>query len=327
MNKPKKNELRKLRQGLDQNTNIYRLIHGSADRWKGLYVDRLGDYLLIQSAQSLTEKQKEETQELQHKLKLKGIYFKKLNRRIQKASSKDSTPQLIFGIKAPESFEALELTVHYKLSFKQGYSTGLFLDMRDNRQRLLTNLIEPGFSIFDRSIGIPSVLNTFSYTCSLSLCAAKIGATTTSIDLSKKYLDWGKDNFKRNNLNPKDHDFIYGDTFDWMKRLNKKGILYDLVIIDPPTFSRSKTSGLFQAKKHYEMLANAASKLVINNGILLACCNTSTFSLSNFKSNVRHGVLKGGRKIIQSVHSTQPIDFPSSAEEPAYLKAYWLRLN
>ena len=73
MNKQKKNELRKLRQGFDQNTNIYRLIHGSADRWKGLYVDRLGDYLLIQSPQSLTEKQKEETQELQHKLKLKGI--------------------------------------------------------------------------------------------------------------------------------------------------------------------------------------------------------------------------------------------------------------
>ena len=327
MNKPKKNELRKLRQGLDQNTNIYRLIHGSADRWKGLYVDRLGDYLLIQSAQSLTENQKEETQELQHKLKLKGIYFKKLNRQIQKTSIKESTPQLIFGIKAPEFFEALELKVHYKLSFKQGYSTGLFLDMRDNRQRLLTNQIEPGFSIFDRSIGIPSVLNTFSYTCSLSLCAAKTGATTTSIDLSKKYLDWGKENFKLNNLNPKDHNFIYGDTFDWMKRLKKKGILYDLVIIDPPTFSRSKTSGLFQAKKHYEMLANAASKLVINNGILLACCNTSTFSLSNFKSNVRHGVLKGGRKIIQSVHSRQPIDFPSSAEEPAYLKAYWLRLN
>ena len=327
MNKPKKNELRILRQGLDQNTNIYRLIHGSADRWKGLYVDRLGDYLLIQSAQSLTKKQKEETQELQHKLKLKGIYFKKLNRRIQKTSSKDSTPQLISGIKAPESFEALELKIHYILSFEQGYSTGLFLDMRDNRQRLLTNHIEPGFSIFDRSIGIPSVLNTFSYTCSLSLCAAKTGAATTSIDLSKKYLDWGKENFKLNNLNPKNHNFIYGDTFDWMKRLKKKGMLYDLVIIDPPTFSRSKTSGLFQTKKHYEMLANAASHLVIKNGILLACCNTSTFSLSNFKSNVRYGVFKGGRKIIQSVHSKQPLDFPTSQEEPAYLKAYWLRLN
>jgi len=327
LNKPKKNELRILRQGLDQNTNIYRLIHGSADRWKGLYVDRLGDYLLIQSAQSLTKKQKEETQELQHKLKLKGIYFKKLNRRIQKTSSKDSTPQLISGIKAPESFEALELKIHYILSFEQGYSTGLFLDMRDNRQRLLTNHIEPGFSIFDRSIGIPSVLNTFSYTCSLSLCAAKTGAATTSIDLSKKYLDWGKENFKLNNLNPKNHNFIYGDTFDWMKRLKKKGMLYDLVIIDPPTFSRSKTSGLFQTKKHYEMLANAASHLVIKNGILLACCNTSTFSLSNFKSNVRYGVFKGGRKIIQSVHSKQPLDFPTSQEEPAYLKAYWLRLN
>ena len=327
MNKPKKNELIKLRRGLNETTNIYRLIHGAADGWKGLYIDRLGDYMLIQSAQPLNEKQKEAAQELQHKLKLKGAYYKRLNRRIQKTSNKDSAPQLITEIKAPQSFEATELAVRYELSFNQGYSTGLFLDMRNNRQRLIKNLVEPGFSIFDRASGIPSVLNTFSYTCSLSVCAAKIGAVTTNVDLSKKYLDWGQKNFELNNLNPNDHDFIYGDTFDWMKRLQKKGKLYDLVILDPPTFSRSKISGLFQAKQHYKMLANAASKLVQKNGVILACCNAATLSSSNFKSDLRQGILKGGRKIIQSVNSTQPLDFPSTSEEPAYLKAYWLRLN
>jgi 23S rRNA (cytosine1962-C5)-methyltransferase len=327
LNKPKKDKLSKLRHGLDQKTNIYRLIHGAADGWKGLYVDRLGDYLLIQSSQSLNEKQKEAIQLLQYKLQLKGVYFKRLNRRIQKASNEDSAPQLIAGVKASQSFEATELSVHYQLSFNQGYSSGLFLDMRDNRQRLLTNLVKPGFSIFDRASGTPSVLNTFSYTCSLSVCAAKTGATTTSIDLSKKYLDWGRKNFQLNNINPNDHDFIYGDTFDWMKRLKKKGKLYDLVILDPPTFSRSKTSGLFQAKQHYEILAKAASHLVQQNGIILACCNASTLSLSNFKSNVSQGIHRGGRKIIQSVHAAQPLDFPSTSQEPAYLKAYWLRLN
>ncbi len=176
MNKPKKNKLSKLRLGLEEKTNIYRLIHGAADGWKGLYVDRLGDYLLIQSSQSLNEKQKEAIQLLQYKLKLKSVYFKRLNRRIQKASNEDSAPQLIAGVKASQSFEATELSVHYQLSFNQGYSSGLFLDMRDNRQRLLTNLVKPGFSIFDRASGTPSVLNTFSYTCSLSVCAAKTGA-------------------------------------------------------------------------------------------------------------------------------------------------------
>ena len=327
MNKPSKDTLSKLRHGLDPRTNIYRLIHGAADGWKGLYIDRLGKYLSVQSSQPLNEKQKEAIELLQYELKLKGIYFKRLNRQLQKASNKDSTPKLIAGIKASQSFNATELSINYHLSFNQGYSTGLFLDMRDNRRRLLTNLVEPGFSIFDRSSGIPLVLNTFSYTCSLSLCAAKTGAITTSIDLSKKYLDWGRENFLLNNINLKDHDFIYGDTFDWIKRLKKKGKLYDLVILDPPTFSRSKISGPFQTKQHYELLVKEASHLVQKNGIILACCNTSSLSLSSFKSNVKKGIHNGRRKIIQSAHASQPIDFPATSEEPAYLKAYWLRLN
>ncbi len=81
------------------------------------------------------------------------------------------------------------------------------------------------------------------------MCAARVGAHTTSLDLSKKYLEWGKRNFTLNGLDPAAHDFIYGDTFDWLRRLAKKGRVFDAVVLDPPTFSQSKEHGTFRAEK------------------------------------------------------------------------------
>src|SRR4030095_11402312 len=96
-----------------------------------------------------------------------------------------------------------------------------------------------------------TVLNTFAYTCGFSVCAALAGARTTSIDLSRKYLEWGKRNFLLNGLDPNQHDFIYGDVFDWLRRLEKKGRLFEVLLLDPPTFSQSKGHGVFQAEKHF----------------------------------------------------------------------------
>ena len=302
-------------------------MHGAADGVSGLYTDRLADYLLVQSEHPLTEAQQKAIQAWRNDLKIKGVYHKRLNRQVQKTTKTNASARLIMGLEAPEFFEAVEHHLRYRLSFSEGYSTGLFLDMRDNRQRLLNNLIEPGFPVFDRGVGAPKVLNTFAYTCSLSVCAARSGAITTSLDLSQKYLEWGRENFRLNQLNPSDHDFIYGDTFDWIKRLAKRGETYDLVILDPPTFSRSKVSGLFQAKRDYRRLAKAATVLVRKNGMLLACCNAATLSPSNFKTDVRRGIRDSGRKIVQSFQAMQPIDFPVTPDEPAYLKAFWLKLN
>src|SRR6185369_16519313 len=102
------------------------------------------------------------------------------------------------------------------------------------------------------------VLNTFAYTCGFSLAAAKAGARTTNLDLSKKYLEWGKRNFALNDLDAARHGFIYGDAFDWLRRLQKGGRVFDCVILDPPTFSRSKDSGTWQAEKNYGKLVEAA---------------------------------------------------------------------
>ena len=322
-----KGALLKLRSGRNQKTNTYRLIHGAADDWHGLYIDRLADYLLVQSEHPLTDSQSEKVKALRNALKSKGAYHRRLNRQLQKTNKAKASAHLLMGLEAPKFFEATEHYLKYQLSFNEGYSTGLFLDMRENRSRLLNNLIAPGFPIFTRGVGAPRILNTFAYTCSLSVCAARAGATTTNLDLSQKYLEWGRENFRLNHLNPNDHDFIYGDTFDWIKRLVKRGELYDLVILDPPTFSRSKISGLFQAKRDYGRLAKAASALIRKDGMLLACCNASTLTPSSFKNDVRRGIRDSGRKITKSFQAMQPADFPVSQNEMAYLKVFWLKLN
>src|SRR3984957_5370116 len=124
------------------------------------------------------------------------------------------------------------------LSFTEGYSVGLFLDQRDNRRRFLANHVAADFPLFPGGAAGAEVLYTFAYPCGFSVCAAKSGARTTSLDLSKKYLDWGKRNFALNGLETSAHDFIFGDAFDWMRRLAKKNRRFDAIILDPPTFSQ-----------------------------------------------------------------------------------------
>ena len=78
---------------------------------------------------------------------------------------------------------------------------------------------------------------------------ARAGARTTSVDLSKKYLEWGRRNFALNGLDPAPHDFLYGDVFDWLRRLGKKERRFDVIILDPPTFSRSKSGEVFRVER------------------------------------------------------------------------------
>ena len=108
----------------------------------------------------------------------------------------------------------------------------------------------------------PEVLNCFAYTCAFSVCAALGGARATSLDLSRKYLDWGRRNFELNGLDPAAHDFIYGDVFDWLKRLAKKGRSFDVILLDPPTFSRSPGRGDFRAETDYGRLVSLALPLL-----------------------------------------------------------------
>ena len=308
-----------------QETDAFRVIHGASDGWPGWYVERLGKFLLSQSEQPLRAEQREELARLAKTFSTRGAYHKILSRQVRRTTATEASPQLVLGEAAPERFEICENGIRFELGFNEGYSTGLFLDQRDNRRRFLTGHVAADFP--QPSTLNPQLLNCFAYTCGFSVCAARAGAKTTSLDLSKKYLEWGRRNFTLNGLDPAAHDFIYGDAFDWLRRLAKKGRVFDAVALDPPTFSQSKEHGVFRAEKDYGKLVAAALPLVKPGGVLFASTNAADWPPEKFFADVEKAIHSSRRKILQRHHVPQPPDFPISRAEPAYLKTVWLRIG
>lgn len=319
-----------LRQGLvlPQQTTAFRIVHGAADGRTGVYLDRLGDFLFAQSAQPLSPVQLDDLEHHRRVLKCRGAALRLLSRHVRGSGPSDLSPEKLSGELPPGPFTILENGARFEMSFQEGYSTGLFLDQRDNRRRLLTGHIARGFQLC-ASPGQTalSVLNTFAYTCGFSVCAALAGANTTSLDLSKKYLEWGKRNFTLNGLDTSNHDFVYGDTFDWLKRWTRKHRSFDVVILDPPTFSQSRESGVFRAEKDYPRLINSALGVLVRGGILFASTNAETWAPSDFVTSISRVVAASGRRIAQQYYSPQPPDFPVSRSEPAHLKTLWVRVQ
>ncbi|MDB6109547.1 MAG: Pseudouridine synthase [Pedosphaera sp.] len=310
-----------------EETNAWRLIHGAADGWPGWYVERLGEFLLSQADQPLSVAQSAELSRLMQCYAVRGAYHKILTRQVRRTHVQQASPQPALGEAAPGTFVVRENGVAFELSFDEGYSVGLFLDQRENRRRFLVNHVASEFPLFAAGASGMEVLNTFAYTCGFSVCAAKAGARTTSLDLSKKYLEWGKRNFALNQLDPAQHDFIYGDTFDWLRRLAKKGRAFDAIVLDPPTFSQSKEHGSFQAEKDYGELVAAALPVLKPNGVLLASTNAARLEPEKFLELVTAAIRSAKRKVTQQHYVPQPPDFPVHRDEPAYLKTVWLRVS
>jgi 23S rRNA (cytosine1962-C5)-methyltransferase len=319
-----------VREGLidREETKAYRLIHGASDGQPGWYVERLGDFLLSQSEDALRPAQRAALALLAETFHARGAYHKIMNRRVGRADRAEASPQLALGEEAPERFTVRENGVQFEVSFSEGYSVGLFLDQRDNRRRLLTGYVAASFSP-QLAIGNRQweILNTFAYTCGFSVCAAKAGARTTSLDLSKKWLDWGTRNFTLNQLDPARHEFLYGDVFDWLRRLGKKQRRFDVILLDPPTFSQSKESGVFRAEKDYGRLVTAALPLLRTGGVLFASTNAADWAPEEFLAGVAEAIHRANRRILQRHYVPQPPDFPISRAEPAYLKTVWLRVE
>jgi 23S rRNA (cytosine1962-C5)-methyltransferase len=307
-----------------ESTDAYRLIQGASDGWPGLYVDKLGDYLLAQSETDFTTEQESELLRLNEAIGARGVYQKTLTRHARKTAVTDASARLAAGEAAPERFVVRENGMQFELSFSEGYSVGLFLDQRDNRRRLMTGHVASEFELPTPRI---EVLNAFAYTCGFSVCAAKAGAGTTSVDLSKKYLEWGRKNFELNGLNRAEHDFIYGDVFDWLRRLAKKQRVFDVVLLDPPTFSQSKESGIFRVEKDYSKLIALSLPLLKPKGVLFASTNAADWAAEDFLNTIETAIRSSKRKVLQRQYFPQPPDFPISRAEPAYLKTVWLRIE
>ena len=303
-------------------TDAYRLIHGVSDDQPGFFADKLAGNLLVSSARDFSAEKVRLHKFLAEQNGCESVWHKKLIRETTAAKPKESSPRRWSGPGSGEPFLIRENGLQYELSFQEGYSVGLFLDQRDNRRRLRHGYVASGFPSIAPNPGA-TLLNTFAYTCGFSVSAAAAGYQTTSLDLSRKYLDWGKRNFSHNHLNHTAHDFIFGDVIDWLARLARKGREFDVVVLDPPTFSQSKQSGVFRAQKDYEKLVAAALRVLKKPGTLFASTNAAGWDPEEFCAAVKRAIARTGRKSVAEHYSPQPPDFPISREEPAYLKTVW----
>jgi 23S rRNA (cytosine1962-C5)-methyltransferase len=183
---------------------------------------------------------------------------------LPKKNAEREAPRLILGDTGTNlKSTALERTLRYGIDFGAGYSVGLFIDQRENRR-------------FVRDVAPRTVLNCFAYTCSFSVAAGTVGATTVSIDLSKKSLARGRENFALNSLPTNDHRFLADDVMEVLPRLARKGEKFDVIILDPPTFSRSKRGKAFQVEQDFETLLLAALEVAERQSKILLSTNCST---------------------------------------------------
>ena len=202
-----------------------------------------------------------------------------------------------------------ESGVSYGIDFGAGYSAGLFIDQRANRSRV-------------HRLAPKRMLNTFAYTCSFSVVAALAGAQTLSIDLSKKSLDRGRKNFELNGLPFDGHRFLADDVLEVLPRLERRGEKFDLIILDPPTFSLGNRGRRWQVEEQIEDLLRAALELAATKASVLISTNCTKLNLSALERIARFA-LKTARFGGDISHEPSLPDFP--AGEGA--QTLWLRLR
>lgn len=175
----------------------------------------------------------------------------------------------------PGRWQAREGPLNFHLRADTGLSPGLFLDQRANRRRLL-----------GQSSGA-RVLNLFAYTCSFSVAAAMGGASAvTSVDVSARFLDWGKENFALNGLSTTGHVFTRADARDYLALARKRGWLFNTIVLDPPSFSRSKGKP-FSARSGLIPMAKNCVDLLVPGGEALVCTNLSTWPMEDLRRELK----------------------------------------
>jgi 23S rRNA (cytosine1962-C5)-methyltransferase len=204
---------------------------------------------------------------------------------------RDKTEQYEKLSDAGECFTVREYGAKFKVNLLDYLDAGLFLDHRETRQMVAALACGK------------RVLNLFAYTCSFSVHAALKGAAyTKSVDLSNTYIAWGKENFLLNDLPLNKHEFVRADCLAFLKEEIASQRRYDLIIIDPPTLSRSKKMDqMFNVQLDYAPLLLQALQLLSPQGVIFFSTNSRKFSFD--------ATLFPTCRITEITHKTIPFDF------------------
>jgi len=299
----------------DSGTTAFRLVNGAADGFPGFMVDRYAEVLVAHLYEG--EKQQVPLEVLSRLARQAGAEAVYIKRRPKQASNVKSVQletlapgKPVWGREIPE-IQILENGLHYRIRPGDGLSTGLFLDMREGRQ-----------TIREMSRG-KTVLNCFAYACGFALAGLRGDARRVlNLDLSRRYLDWGMENLRLNGMEPDPHDFVSGDVFDWLNRFGRRKETFNIVILDPPSYSTSK-GRRFSVEKDYEELLRLAVPATTSGGIILAAMNTHHISEERFLKQLRPALPLSAR--IRITHEPE-IDFPVAVGERACLKICWIQL-
>ena len=273
------------------------------------WVERFGRDVLISFKRVLTRERL--LTELQSWAASVGFQFRRIFARfVPRKSEQREPPRLIFGDPGVNlQTIATERHLKFGIDFGTGYSPGLFLDQRENRR-------------YVRHIAPRRLLNCFAYTCSFSISAACRGATTFNIDISKKHLARGRENFALNNLPTIDHRFIADDVRAVLPRLARRGEKFEAIILDPPTFSRSPGAKRFQVEEDFEKLLIGALELAERDSHVLLSTNCSTLREHALEVMARY-CLKATRRAATFHRSSRLPDFPPVAGA----SSIWLALR
>ena len=250
-----------------QNTNCYRIYDADLPEYN-VAVDRYAGYLVVQEYSAPKDvpehKAKRRVQEVMLALpQVTGINSNKIILKVREQQKGTNQYQKVSQRK--ETIEVFENGARFQVNLYDYLDTGLFLDHRVTRQ------------LFQQKSKSKDVLNLFAYTGSFSVHAALGGAkSVTTVDMSNTYIDWAKENFKINKLTGA-YEFIQADCLTWLKRHNGK---YDLMFIDPPSFSNSKRmEGTWDVQRDHIALITDALTCLNTGGEILFSNNLRQFKL------------------------------------------------
>jgi len=297
-------------------TTAFRWVNGAADDLPGVTVDLFGGVAVANlyevEAPGLAEA-------LWEVLRLRAVYVKSRPReagRLQSTEREARAPPTPACGEAVEAVDVLENGLRFRIRPGAGLAVGLYLDMREARGWLRA-----------KAQG-RRVLNCFAYTCAFGVAARAGGALrVVNVDLSRRSLEWGEENGRLNTQPPTPEEYLSGDVFEWLRRFRKRGERFDVVVLDPPGFARSR-EGTFSASRDWPRLVAEAVSVLEADGLLLAACNVAALPARRFEAAVDEGLRQGGRAgHVVARPEASPVDFPVPPGEEAPLKVRAVRVG